>query len=188
MKHKRINLIGAVCAILLALGCTANALTFGDGNDLGSIVSGEPAKPTAEQGYINTLIAQSSPSGPTTIAGHAYTRKNTSCGTCPAAVFDSKSGDNPSGSVDLGAGGFTYLLGKYDGPNGGDEVWNVQGLTGIVSIPLNGFGKNNSQYGLSHWSLFGGGTPVVPDGGATAALLGLGLAGLAGIRAKFGRN
>ena len=29
---------------------------------------------------------------------------------------------------------------------------------------------------------------VVPDGGATAALLGLGLAGLAGLRAKFGRN
>jgi len=28
----------------------------------------------------------------------------------------------------------------------------------------------------------------VPDGGATAALLGLGLAGLAGIRARFGRN
>jgi len=28
----------------------------------------------------------------------------------------------------------------------------------------------------------------IPDGGATAALLGLGLAGLAGIRARFGRN
>jgi len=28
----------------------------------------------------------------------------------------------------------------------------------------------------------------VPDGGTTAALLGLGLTGLAGLRAKFGRN
>ena len=29
---------------------------------------------------------------------------------------------------------------------------------------------------------------TIPDGGATAALLGLGLAGLGGLRARFGRN
>jgi hypothetical protein len=33
-----------------------------------------------------------------------------------------------------------------------------------------------------------GGTVTTPDGGATACLLGLGLAGLAGIRARFGRK
>ncbi|PYK80817.1 MAG: hypothetical protein DME37_06590 [Verrucomicrobia bacterium] len=32
---------------------------------------------------------------------------------------------------------------------------------------------------------FGG---KLPDGGTTAAILGLGLTGLAGLRAKFGRN
>ena len=43
--------------------------------------------------------------------------------------------------VNLGTGGFTYLLGKYDGPNGASAVWNVQGLTGIVTIPPTGFGQ-----------------------------------------------
>jgi hypothetical protein len=40
--------------------------------------------------------------------------------------------------------------------------------------------------GQTGFAANGGGT--VPDGGATAALLGLGLAGLAGIRARFGRK
>ena len=79
--------------------------------------------------------------------------------------------------MDLGTGGFLYLLAKYDGPNGGDEVWNVQGLTGLMTIPLTGFG----QYGLSHFTLFGGGTQV-PDGGTTAALLGAALAGMGFLR------
>jgi len=174
----------AVCAAILAFSHNASAnriaggvntpttsLTFNDAFDLGTVVSGEPASPAQETIYVNTLIAQALGST-TTIDGHTYIRTNASCGTCPAAVFAFKdeSGNNV---VDLGAGGFTYLLAKYDGPNGGDEVWNVQGLTGIQTIPLNGL----PRYGLSHWSLFGGGVQV-PDGGATVMLLGAALGGL----------
>jgi hypothetical protein len=42
--------------------------------------------------------------------------------------------------------------------------------------------------GLTGYAAEGEGNHVVPDGGATAALLGLGLAGLAGLRARFGRK
>jgi VPDSG-CTERM motif len=185
MKNKRTILSSVLCAVALALGSTAYAtdLNFGDSRDLGLIVSGEPANPPNEEIYINTLIAQPLNSGPTTIDGHDYTRTSASCGTCPAAVFATK--DESGGNiVDLGSG-FTYLLGKYDGPNGGDEVWYVGGLTGTITIPLNGPAGLN--FGLSHWSLFTPGTST-PDGGTTAALLGLALTGLAGLRAKFGRH
>jgi hypothetical protein len=85
-----------------------------------------------------------------------------------------------SNEVDLGTGGFTYLLAKYDGPHGVSEVWNVQGLTGIVEIPDSlGIGL-----GLSHWTLFGPGTPGVPDGGTTAMLLGAALGSL-GMARRF---
>ena len=178
--------IALTFGVLAALPGTAQALTIGDAtNYLGSIGTPEPASPSDEENYINTLIAQA-PGSSTTIGGHLYTRSMVSCGTCPAAVFNSRNtgpfvnnGDGTT-NVNLGTGGFTYLLAKYDGPNGGSAVWNVQGLTGIVTIPLNGFPK----YGLSHWSLFGPGGGNVPDGGTTVMLLGAAL-GAIGMARRF---
>src|SRR5438045_311445 len=46
----------------------------------------------------------------------------------------------------------------------------------------------STSSGKTGFAAEGEGTHPVPDGGATAVLLGLGLAGLAGIRARFGRN
>jgi len=184
---KHIAPLALAVAVCLGLPSVARATTlnFGDGFDLGSITNvPEPSSSTDETHYVNKLIA-TAPGGTSfdIFAGktHTYTRTFASCGTCPAAVFNSTGTGN---TIDLGTGGFTYLLGKYDGPNGGDEVWNVQGLTGIQTIPTNGFGLNNSQYGLSHWTLFGGGGQV-PDGGSTVALLGLALTGLEGVRRMF---
>ncbi|PYM07440.1 MAG: hypothetical protein DMF15_10995 [Verrucomicrobia bacterium] len=58
-----------------------------------------------------------------------------------------------------------------------------------VTFPLLGNGPTNpdpyGHGGISSARGFGG---KLPDGGTTAALLGLGLTGLAGLRAKFGRN
>jgi hypothetical protein len=180
MKMKKLAFMAAIAlafGVLAGMPSAAQALTFGDAFDLGSITPPEPASPSDEEGYVNTLIAQALGST-NTIDGHTYTRTFASCGTCPAAVFAFKdeSGNN---QVDLGTGGFTYLLAKYDGPNGGSEVWNVQGLTGIVEIPLTGFGG----YGLSHWTLFGGGNGV-PDGGTTVMLLGAALGAL-GMARRF---
>ena len=182
-----------IAAIALAVGVWAGlpsraaALTFNDARDLGSVRPPEPANPSDEEGYVNTLISFAQGSGLHTVGIYTYNRKNVSCGTCPAAVFDHKdeSGNNV---VDLGSGGYTYLLAKYDGPNGGSEIWNVQGLTGTVTIPLFGFGHNNSQYGLSHWTLFRGeGGGGVPDGGATVMLLGAALGALGMMRRYLAR-
>jgi len=180
--------IALTFGVLAALPGTAQALTIGDAtNYLGSIGDPEPASPSDEENYINTLIAQA-PGSSNTIGGHLYTRSMVSCGTCPAAVFNSRVTNdqgftfdgNGNVVVNLGTGGFTYLLGKYDGPNGGSAVWNVQGLTGIVTIPANGF----PAYGLSHWSLFGPGGGNVPDGGTTVMLLGAALGAL-GMARRF---
>jgi hypothetical protein len=193
MNMKKFAFLAAIAltfGVLAALPGTAQALTIGDNtNYLGSIGDPEPASPSDEEGYINILIAQAPGSPAITIGGHLYTRSNVSCGACPAAEFNSRVTNtqgftfdaNGNVVVDLGTGGFTYLLGKYDGPNGASAVWNVQGLTGIVTIPPTGFGN----FGLSHWSLFGPGNGGgVPDGGTTVMLLGAALGAL-GMARRF---
>jgi len=180
--------LGYMAAIALAVGVLAGLpsvaradFTFGDAFDLGSVISGEPAGDAQEVIYVNTLIAQALNTS-TVIDGHTYNRSGASCGTCPTVTVGDIAVKDESGNnvVDLGTGGFTYLLAKYDGPNGGDEIWNVQGLTGIMTIPDSGL-PPGFKYGLSHFTLFGGGGQV-PDGGTTAALLGAALAGMGFLR------
>ena len=192
MKNKRTILSGVLCAIALAISSTAYAtdLNFGDSRDIGDIINvPEPANPVDEQHYISQLIALA-PGGTSsdTFDGknHTYERSSNVFGSLPVPVFASKD-ESGGNTIDLGTGGFQYVLGKYDGPNGGDEVWYIGGLTGIITIPQNGLPKDDNKYGLSHFSLWNPGTST-PDGGTTAALLGLGLSGLAAFRAKFGRN
>ena len=194
MKNKRIILSSVLCAVALALGSTAYAtnLSFGDPNDLGLINPNHPADPASSTVYVNILLAQPLGSGPTTIGPNKYTRttNDPGAGSYPAAVFADELSFSPaagganSATVDLGSGGFLYLLGKFDGKNYGSEVWYVAGLTGVITLPEFGAGK----YGLSHVYVFNPGENHTPDSGTTAALLGLALTGLAGLRAKFGRN
>ena len=81
--------------------------------------------------------------------------------------------------------GYEYALAKYDGPNGGAVLFHLPTLGGpvpTVSNPL--WGKTGTgQYGLSNVRLFNA-TTSVPDGGATAVLLGLGFLGLAAFARK----
>jgi len=76
-------------------------------------------------------------------------------------------------------GTFTYLFAKYDGQNDNSVVWNISGLTGILTIPADG----PLGYGLSGWILFGP-TGTVPDGGTTVMLLGTALGAL-GMARRF---
>jgi hypothetical protein len=192
MKNKRTILYSVLCAVALALGGTANAntLTIDDPNDLGLITPNHPANPANSTIYVNILLAQPLGSGPTTIGANKYTRKNNDPGggVYPPAVFAGELsftvGVGDSASVDLGSG-YVYLLAKYDGKNYGSEVWYVSGLTGPITLPEFG---NGSQYGLSHVYVFNGEPVSTPDSGTAAALLGLALTGLAGLRARFGRN
>jgi hypothetical protein len=194
MKNIRLVLFGALCAIALALGSTANAttLSIGDSRDLGNINPNHPANPTDSAGFIDILLAQPAPSGPTTIGANTYTRtaNDPLGGVYPAASFVTElsftadpNGGN-SATIDLGSNSYLYILGKYDGPNYGSEVWYGAGLTGIITLPEFG---NGTQFGLSHVFVFNS-VPTTPDSGTTAALLGLALTGLAGLRAKFGRH
>jgi hypothetical protein len=75
--------------------------------------------------------------------------------------------------------GWTYLIAKYDGPNGGSMVWYLAGTVESVSVPAK-WGPSTTSYDISHYTLFN--PTSVPDGGATLALLGCALVGLGVIR------
>jgi VPDSG-CTERM exosortase interaction domain len=149
----------------------ALALTIGDSHELGFVNFGIPTGDQFKLNYINHLIGMALGSQDDALGQH-FTRSNHSFGSLPQAVL-AGSLSGTSTTINLGAGGlYTYLFAKYDGPNFGSEVWYVGDLSGIITIPLYGSGR---QYALSGWTLFGPGVPGVPDGGTTAMLLGAAL-------------
>jgi hypothetical protein len=94
----------------------------------------------------------------------------------PNATFVTN-GTNATGILVLAS--YTYLFAKYDGPNAGSVVWYIGNLVGqTIDIPSTWNG-----YGLSGWTIFGGGNGV-PDGGATVMLLGAALGAL-GMARRF---
>jgi hypothetical protein len=195
-------LSAAICAVMLAFSQNASALRTampptinttlgfynpvtltGDPHVVGTVSPGAPASAQYVKDYINFMIGLSrnesvahnfgQPEGLQTIY-----RTNNIFGSLPTA---SGTGAVPGAgtTIDLNAlGTFTYLFAKYDGRNDNSVVWNIAGLTGILTIPQNG----PRGYGLSGWILFGptgtGPTGTVPDGGATVMLLGAALGAL----------
>jgi hypothetical protein len=70
---------------------------------------------------------------------------------------------SPSATISLGNGGFEYLIGQWDGPNGADAVYYVGGLSGIITLNnLNPQFGPGSGYGLSGFWL-GGGNNLPPN-------------------------
>lgn len=100
-----------------------------------------------------------------------------------------------SGPVDVFPGEFFVVhYGKGNGGTGDGGSWEFfQVINGETSVtfPQLGNGPTNpdpfGHGGISSARGFGGGENA-PDSGTTAALLGLGLTGLAGLRARFGRK
>jgi hypothetical protein len=171
-------LITMACVLALGLGAApASALSIGDTNYLGSVDPSSPANPPSEAEYINFLISMPAPSS-TTDDGRDYVRSSNSCATfdgCPAATpVGADTNNDPLASVDVT--GWTWLLAKYGTES---HVWYVGDLAGLVSVPLNAPGG-----GQSHYSLFNP-TTTVPDGGATAGLLGLAMLGVAYLRRRI---
>jgi VPDSG-CTERM motif len=117
-------------------------------------------------------------------AGQTMTRSSNGFANLPnadASILAQSDPQNPSTTIDLGAGGtYTYLFAKYDGRNDNSQVWYVGDLSGIITIPAN----CPRNHGLSGWILFGPGTPGVPDGGTTVMLLGAALGAL-GIARRY---
>lgn len=180
---KAAALASFACSMVFA--ANVNALTTADTRYLGNIDDGIPSNLSDEMAYINTLIAQPLGSGPTAVGSEQYTRSNNLCGgACPTAVLaGSTKNDNSNTTVNLGTGGFTYLLAKYDASQAGAYVWYVGGLTGNVTVPGNLGSCGSSGCGLSHTSLFNPGSTTVAEPGTLAAFA-LGLFGLALVRRR----
>jgi hypothetical protein len=162
----------AIAGALLTFSHSARALTIGDAHELGFVQYGIPSGDQDRLNYINHLIGMDL-GGHDFADGQEYFRSNHSFGSLPAAVLAGHV-NGTSTTINLGtAGTYTYLFAKYDGPNYGSEVWYVGDLSGKITIPATAGG-----YGLSGWTLFGGGGQGVPDGGATVMLLGAALGAL----------
>lgn len=106
--------------------------------------------------------------------------------------------------ITLAAGtAYQYLIAAWDGQNGGAEAWYIGNVAAGSTIyvpryaypsPSSGTppdpaavwpqnlvdGASEQQYGMTTWTLFN--PASVPDGGATATLLGLAMAGLGLVR------
>jgi len=54
-------------------------------------------------------------------------------------------------TIHLGAGGYSYLIAQWDGPNGADAVYYISGQVGDVTL-VNDLPNGMAQYGLSgYW-------------------------------------
>jgi hypothetical protein len=179
--NKLAVLSAAFCAVMLAFSHNASALTIGDNQELGKVFFGIPSGDDARTNYVNHLVGMALGTSDSAL-GQSFTRSNTNFGPLPTAVFGK---NGTSTTIDLGSGLYSYLFAKYDGPNGGVEVWYVGNLSGNITIPSFGFGPpGTNKYGLSGWTLFGPGGTSVPDGGTTVMLLGAALSAL-GIARRY---
>ena len=180
-------LLTAVGAALLAFTPSARAtaqpmppttaLAIGDAHELGFVNFGIPSGDSDRLTYVNHLVGMAV-STSDKADGQTYFRSGNDFGPLPQAVLGGLV-HGTSTTINLGSGLYTYLFAKYDGPNYGSEVWYVGDLSGNITIPASAGG-----YGLSGWTLFGPGTPGVPDGGTTAMLLGAALSAL-GIARRY---
>jgi PEP-CTERM motif len=178
-------LVVIACSIGLPSQVNAISLTVGDSLTLG-LTPGEPSSPTDEANYINFLIDMvpgTTSGGPSSPPNYTRTSNILCFPLCDDATATGSITDNSQNNTGSFGSGFDYLLGKYDGPNGGDVIWYVAGLTGTFDIPQQ-LAPNplctQGSCGLSHWALFnpddGNASPTdkVPEP-STLLLFGAGL-------------
>lgn len=150
---------------------SALALNVGDSHELGYLWPGVPSGNQNRVTYVNHLIGMAL--GSIDVAnGQIYFRSNNALGSTPTATWAL----NGTGTtINLGVGGvYTYLFASYGAA--GSEVWYIGNLSGILTLPAMAGGL----FRLTGWTLLGPGAgAVVPDGGMTAMLLGLGIVTLA---------
>jgi VPDSG-CTERM motif len=182
-SNKLAMLSAVACAVMLAFTNNARADTtlgfFPDTHVVGTITPGAPADPADVATYINFMTALT-PGTAGIFSGQIITRSTNTFGSLPtASATGAVSGTGTT--IDLNAlGTFTYLFAKYDGQNDVSQVWNISGLTGVLTIPADG----PLGHGLSGWILFGPTGGQVPDGGTTVMLLGTALGAL-GMARRF---
>jgi hypothetical protein len=202
-------LIGAVCAAFAMQPAKADFIsTLNVGNDAISGFPGPYGTVTVSlSGQVATITFSANTAGGFWFidGGAAAVQVNASSFT-PNIVTDADFKQFDSGNVD-GFGSFNLVI---DNNNASTLVDTIVFTVENTSVTLwasasdvlafnSGGGNPGGPFdAAAHISVPGGGVTgfagegpggvVTPDGGATAALLGLGLAGLAGLRARFGRN
>ena len=199
-------LFGAVCAVVLAFSQNAKADFIST-----LTVSNLPPGNNGPYGTVNvSLVGQTATITFTAAAGYffgdgssAAVELNTDSFT-QAFVSESPSNNFKAFALDQNIDGFgsfdlavdqknfsvhltsitftvtntgTAWLSDADVLAANEKGWDAAAHVFSTSSGLTGFAAES-----------GGGNTHTPDSGATAALLGLGLAGLAGLRARFGKN
>jgi hypothetical protein len=183
-------LFGAVCAVILAfsLNAKANIITPLPGNpydvpnqkEATIIAAANAAGVDADEGTNGdiTIDVRLNTAGSVTNSFGTFTVTDVSTGV---ETF----------SFSLNPGFVLAGLMLHDGNDGMINFYSINDETsgtneGPVSTPINASGGPG---GLSNFDfLIETNGAHTPDSGATAILLGLGLAGLSGLRAKFRRN
>lgn len=188
-----INKIGYIAAAIIAAGTisTSSALTLTIGSVLGTVdpgTYGDPDLPElvsflAEKHNLPTAAGVNVGDNPDLTQHTEINIIRTQFGfDVPTEITFQNKVDNGT-KTHVNQPHYDYILGKY----GNDVVvWYIGNLPqdGTIILPnkvKDWFPELNG--GLSHTSFLNGSTNV-PDGGATAALLGLGVLGLAVIRRK----
>src|SRR5688500_19220714 len=118
---------------------------------------------------VNSIVARANGTSPAAfdVTGKTYTLLSDPAPILPFAVWVSTSAVGGDDLVNIGTGGFAYLTVKYDGAQGSELVFDIQGLMGNLPVPATDFGFGANQYSL--FNAVGGGTPgSVPDGGSAA--------------------
>lgn len=159
-------------ALTFLVGASANTIDLGtvwDSSNPPSQVLGF----MASSGGGDFATAASLASALNSIAGTSYT------GGQIHKTDDPPMSDSPSNTSNQFAveAGWKYLIVSYDGKNGGAIVIQLDGAAALVPYYSYDYwwnGTSTESYAVTHYGVAGS----VPDGGATAGLLGLGMLGL----------
>jgi hypothetical protein len=143
---------------------------------LGTVVKGTPANFPEELDFVNTLVDHANGINPSSVQdpSKTYTLINDPLAILPKAITAGADDvESWSGDVVFGIGsGFSYVLIKEGTKS--TIFYSDDGAFNIVDG-----GK------ISHYTAFKANTTTVPDGGATVALLGMGLLGVGMMRRKL---
>ena len=169
-------MLGSAAVQALPVYTGTSPFTYTTPGVVGTIDAGSPANPSDEVGYVNNLLNIIGANIAATISAHNYVTGGTDySGSVSNGI------QTPSGRVNTVPAGNLFVLAKYGDTDvvfylgGNSVVLPTDGSSLIMNPP------GNNGLGLSHFTTFTS-TTNVPDGGATAALLGLGFLGMAALR------
>ncbi|HUS35061.1 MAG TPA: VPDSG-CTERM sorting domain-containing protein [Verrucomicrobiae bacterium] len=184
----KIKLGALLVAALLASNSQAlTIVTFDSATTIGLITPGTSTSTVDNAAYVNSLVDRSN-GGATSgfdLGGQVYTLLHAQAaglGYADAAGVTDQGAIGGDGVVDVT--GYEFLIVKYDGAQGESYVFNVAGVAGDFQVP----DEDGNGFGYNKYILFNGATTPptgVPDGGATVAMIGVGLIGLGAIRRKL---